>query len=37
MLLDVAEAGCREWSATGIGLGFIEGNHAAEAAYRKAG
>ena len=37
MLLEAAEAKCRAWGATGIGLGFIEGNHAAEAAYRKAG
>jgi len=37
MLLGAAEAKCRAPGATGIGLGFIEGNHAAEAAYKKAG
>ena len=37
ILLAAAEARCRAWGATGIGLGFIEGNHAAEAAYRKTG
>lgn len=36
-LLGNAEAKCRAWSATGIYLGFIEGNDAAEAAYKKAG
>jgi GNAT superfamily N-acetyltransferase len=36
-LLGAAEAQARRWGAPGIGLGFIEGNHAAEAAYKKAG
>lgn len=37
LLLATAEAKCRAWGVTGISLGFIEGNVAAEAAYRKAG
>jgi GNAT superfamily N-acetyltransferase len=37
LLLASAEAKCRAWGATGIHLGFIEGNVAAEAAYRKSG
>ncbi|WP_292593084.1 GNAT family N-acetyltransferase [Mesorhizobium sp.] len=37
LLLESTEAKCRTWGATGIHLGFIEGNVAAEAAYRKAG
>jgi GNAT superfamily N-acetyltransferase len=37
LLLASTEAKCRAWRATGIHLGFIEGNVAAEAAYRKAG
>jgi GNAT superfamily N-acetyltransferase len=36
-LLDAVESRCRSWGALGIVLGFIEGNHAAEAAYTKAG
>jgi GNAT superfamily N-acetyltransferase len=37
LLLASTEAKCRAWGATGIHLGFIEGDVAAEAAYRKAG
>ncbi|WP_287338887.1 GNAT family N-acetyltransferase [Mesorhizobium sp.] len=37
LLLASTESKCRAWGATGIHLGFIEGNVAAEAAYRKAG
>lgn len=37
LLLTSAEAKCRAWGTTGIHLGFIEGNVAAEAAYTKAG
>ncbi|WP_152979815.1 GNAT family N-acetyltransferase [Mesorhizobium sp. 1M-11] len=37
MLLEAAETKCRGWGAAGIGLSFLEGNHAAAAAYQKAG
>ncbi len=37
LLLESAETKCRAWGVTGISLGFVEGNEAAEAAYRKAG
>ena len=36
-LMGAAEAQARRWGAPGISLGFIEGNHAAEATYKKAG
>jgi GNAT superfamily N-acetyltransferase len=37
LLLGSAETKYRAWGATGIYLGFIEGNVAAETTYRKAG
>jgi GNAT superfamily N-acetyltransferase len=36
-LLTMAESKCREWGATNIVLSYLEGNDAAETAYKKAG